>query len=141
MLSRKRVPIFADSQEGDTYAWFSQRAWVEIDLGALSHNVQQLVKFLSPRTQLMAVVKADAYGHGAVTVAKTALEAGASWLGVATVPEGIQLREEGIKAPILILGAINTPEQIQASANWQLQPTLCSPKILIIIHPYLCTLN
>ncbi|MFN6219009.1 MAG: alanine racemase [Aphanizomenon sp.] len=128
MLSRKRVPIFADSQEGDTYAWFSQRAWVEIDLGALSHNVQQLVKFLSPRTQLMAVVKADAYGHGAVTVAKTALEAGASWLGVATVPEGIQLREEGIKAPILILGAINTPEQIQASANWQLQPTLCSPK-------------
>ncbi|MFN4953189.1 MAG: alanine racemase [Aphanizomenon sp.] len=128
MLSRKRVPIFADSQEGDTYAWFSQRAWVEIDLGALSHNVQQLVKFLSPRTQLMAVVKADAYGHGAVTVAKTALEAGASWLGVATVPEGIQLREEGIKAPVLILGAINTPEQIQASANWQLQPTLCSPK-------------
>ena len=128
MLSRKRVPIFADSQEGDTYAWFSQRAWVEIDLGALSHNVQQLVKFLSPRTQLMAVVKADAYGHGAVTVAKTALEAGASWLGVATVPEGIHLREEGIKAPILILGAINTPEQIQASANWQLQPTLCSPK-------------
>lgn len=128
MLSRKRVPIFADSQEGDTYAWFSQRAWVEIDLGALSDNVQQLVKFLSPRTQLMAVVKADAYGHGAVTVAKTALEAGASWLGVATVPEGIQLREEGIKAPILILGAINTPEQIQASANWQLQPTLCSPK-------------
>ncbi|MFN6326151.1 MAG: alanine racemase [Aphanizomenon sp.] len=128
MLSRKRVPIFADNQEGDTYAWFSQRAWVEIDLGALSHNVQQLVKFLSPRTQLMAVVKADAYGHGAVTVAKTALEAGASWLGVATVPEGIQLREEGIKAPILILGAINTPEQIQASANWQLQPTLCSPK-------------
>jgi alanine racemase len=128
MLSRKRVPIFADNQEGDTYAWFSQRAWVEIDLGALSHNVQQLVKFLSPRTQLMAVVKADAYGHGAVTVAKTALEAGASWLGVATVPEGIQLREEGIKAPVLILGAINTPEQIQASANWQLQPTLCSPK-------------
>jgi alanine racemase len=128
MLSRKQTPIFADNQERDTYAWFSQRAWVEIDLGALSHNVKQLVKFLSPRTQLMAVVKADAYGHGAVTVAKTALEAGASWLGVATVPEGIQLREDGIKAPIIILGATNTPEQIQAIAHWQLQPTLCSPK-------------
>ena len=128
MLSRKQTPIFADNQERDTYAWFSQRAWVEIDLGALSGNVKQLVKFLSPRTQLMAVVKADAYGHGSVAVAKTALEAGASWLGVATVPEGIQLREDGIKAPILILGATNTPEQIQAIAHWQLQPTLCSPK-------------
>ena len=76
----------------------------------------------------MAVVKADAYGHGAVTVAQTALQSGASWLGVATVPEGIQLREDGIKAPILILGATNTPEQIHAIAHWKLQPTLCSPK-------------
>ncbi|MBD2444980.1 alanine racemase [Dolichospermum sp. FACHB-1091] len=128
MLNRKQTPIFTDHQERDAYAWFSQRAWVEIDLGALSNNVKELVKFLSPCTQLMAVVKADAYGHGAVAVAKTVLEAGASWLGVATVPEGIQLREDGIQAPILILGATNTPEQIQAIAYWQLQPTLCSPK-------------
>ena len=141
MLSRKQTPIFADNQECDTYAWFSQRAWVEIDLGALSDNVKQLVKFLSPRTQLMAVVKADAYGHGAVAVAKTALEAGASWLGVATVPEGIQLREDGIKAPILILGATNTPEQIQAIAHWQLQPTLCSPKQALEFSNTLETIN
>jgi alanine racemase len=92
MLSRNQTPTFANNQERDTYAWFSQRAWVEIDLGALSHNVQQLVQFLSPNTQLMAVVKADAYGHGAVTVAQTAVESGAGWLGVATVPEGIQFR-------------------------------------------------
>ena len=141
MLSRKQTPIFADNQECDAYAWFSQRAWVEIDLGALSHNVKQLVKFLSPCTQLMAVVKADAYGHGAVTVARTALEAGASWLGVATVPEGIQLREDGIKAPILILGATNTPEQIQAIAHWQLQPTLCSPKQALEFSNTLETIN
>jgi len=128
MLNRKQTQIFTDHQERDAYAWFSQRAWVEIDLGALSNNVKELVKFLSPCTQLMAVVKADAYGHGAVAVAKTVLEAGASWLGVATVPEGIQLREDGIQAPILILGATNTPEQIQAIADWQLQPTLYSPK-------------
>ncbi|MBK1987872.1 alanine racemase [Sphaerospermopsis aphanizomenoides BCCUSP55] len=128
MFSSKQTPSFADSQECNTYAWFSQRAWVEIDLGALTYNIKQLGRFLSPRTQLMAVVKADAYGHGAVTVAKTVLEAGASWLGVATVPEGIQLREGGIKAPILILGATHTPEQIHAIAHWKLQPTLCSPK-------------
>ncbi|WP_016950219.1 alanine racemase [Anabaena sp. PCC 7108] len=141
MLSRKQTPSFADHQERDTYAWFSQRAWVEIDLGALSYNVKQLVKFLSPCTQLMAVVKADAYGHGAVTVAKTVLEAGASWLGVATVPEGIQLREGGIKAPILILGAINTKEQIQAIAHWQLQPTLCGPKQALIFSNTLEAIN
>ncbi|MBW4559294.1 MAG: alanine racemase [Trichormus sp. ATA11-4-KO1] len=141
MLSRKQTPTFADSQQCDTYAWFSQRAWVEIDLGALSHNIQQLVKFLSPRTQLMAVVKADAYGHGAVTVAQTALQSGASWLGVATVPEGIQLREGGIKAPILILGAAHTPEQIHAIAHWKLQPTVCSPKQALVFSNTLETIN
>lgn len=141
MLSHKQTPSFADSQECDTYAWFSQRAWVEIDLGALSYNVKQLLKLLSPSTQLMAVVKADAYGHGAVTVAKTVLEAGASWLGVATVPEGIQLREGGIKAPILILGAINSPEQIHAIAHWKLQPTLCSPKQALVFSNTLETIN
>ncbi len=63
MLSRKQTPSVASNQQCDTYAWFSQRAWVEIDLGALAHNVQQLVNYLSPRTQLMAVVKADAIYH------------------------------------------------------------------------------
>ncbi len=132
MLISKQISGVASHQECDTYAWFSQRAWVEIDLAALSHNVKQVAGVLSPRTKLMAVVKADAYGHGAVTVAQTALESGASWLGVATVPEGIQLREGGIKAPILILGATHTPEQIQAIAHWQLQPTLCSPKQALV---------
>jgi len=117
-----------DNQTCNSYSWLSQRAWVEIDLGALSHNIQQLVKFLAPSTQLMAVVKADAYGHGAVMVAQTLLDGGASYLGVATVPEGIELREAGIKAPIFLLGATHTPEQIQAIAYWQIQPTLCSSK-------------
>ena len=132
MLSHDQSTTIAANQQCDTYAWFSQRAWVEVDLEALSHNVRQLRKFLSPHTQLMAVVKADAYGHGAVTVAQTALQSGASWLGVATVPEGIQLREAGIKAPILILGATYTSEQIHAIAHWKLQPTLCSPKQALI---------
>jgi alanine racemase len=132
MLSRKQTPHVAENQQCDTYAWFSQRAWVEIDLGALSHNVQQLRSLLSPHTELMAVVKADAYGHGSVTVAQTVLQSGANWLGVATVPEGIQLREAGIKAPILILGATHTLEQIHAIAHWKLQPTLCSPKQALI---------
>ena len=108
------------------------RAWVEIDLSALAHNVRQVKRLLSPQTALMAVVKADAYGHGAVTVARTALQNGASWLGVATIPEGIELREAGIQAPILLLGATHTPEQVRAIAHWQLQPTLCTPKQALV---------
>ena len=103
-----------------------KRAWVEIDLTALGENVKQLKKILAPQTELMAVVKADAYGHGAVTVARTALDCGAGSLAVATLSEGIQLRKEGINADILILGAMNTPREIRALAFWNLQPTLCN---------------
>lgn len=109
-----------------------ERAWVEIDLTALAHNVQQILSLLSAKTELMTVVKADAYGHGAVTVAQTVLQAGASWLGVATIPEGIELREAGIEAPILVLGATHTAEQIRAIAHWNLQPTLCTPKQALV---------
>ncbi|MBD3885080.1 alanine racemase [Phormidium tenue FACHB-886] len=109
-----------------------ERAWVEINLKALAHNVRQLQRSLSPQTELMAVVKADAYGHGALTIARTALQCGASWLGVATIPEGIELREAGIQAPILLLGATNTPEQVRAIAQWKLQPTICTPKQALI---------
>jgi len=109
-----------------------ERAWVEINLAALAHNVGQVKRLLLPDTELMAVVKADAYGHGAVTVAQSVLHAGAKWLGVATIPEGIELREAGIKAPILILGATNTSDQVRAIARWNLQPTLCTPKQALV---------
>ncbi len=105
-----------------------QRAWVEINAEALTHNVKEIKGLLSPQTALMAVVKADAYGHGAIKVAQIALQAGANSLAIATLGEGIELREAGITAPILILGAINTPEEIAAIAHWQLQPTLCNPQ-------------
>jgi len=118
-----------------------ERAWVEVDLDALAHNVQQIRERLSSNTELMAVVKADAYGHGAVAIARTALHYGATWLGVATIPEGIELREAGIQAPILLLGATNTPEQVQAIAQWHLQPTLCSPRQALIFSETLSQLR
>ncbi|HSM83180.1 MAG TPA: alanine racemase [Nodosilinea sp.] len=116
------------------------RAWVEINLAALRHNVQQFRELLPTSSQLMAVVKADAYGHGAVTVAQTALQAGAAWLGVATVPEGIELRAAGIQAPILVMGAINSPEEMQAIAHWRLQPTLVNPKQALVFSETLSKL-
>ena len=78
-------------------------SWVEIDLSAIRHNVAVAKRRLSPGCRLMAVVKANAYGHGAVQVAKTAVSAGAAQLAVATVNEGVQLRRAGIEAPILVL--------------------------------------
>ncbi|HBL12670.1 MAG TPA: alanine racemase [Cyanobacteria bacterium UBA11162] len=125
----------------DVSGGLCQRAWVEIDRAALSHNVRQLRQFLAPHTQLMAVVKADAYGHGAIMVAQTALESGAAGLCVATVEEGIQLREAGIEAPILLLGATNTPEQVRAIAYWQLEPTICTPQQALIFSETLAGVN
>ncbi|MDL5155481.1 alanine racemase [Actinomycetospora termitidis] len=76
------------------------RAEVRIDLGAIRHNVRHLV-LLGDDAAVMVVVKADGYGHGAVDVARTALDAGARWLGVCTLEEAAQLRAAGITAPVL----------------------------------------
>lgn len=125
----------------DANCGLCQRAWVEIDSSALSHNVRQLKQLLTHPTQLMAVVKADAYGHGATMVARTALNAGASGLCVATIQEGIQLREAGISARILLLGATNTPEEVRAIASWQLEPTICTPQQALIFSETLANLK
>jgi alanine racemase len=80
-----------------------QLTWVETNLGAIRHNQRQLVA-LAGGAAVMAVVKANAYGHGAVGVARAALEAGAAWLGVARAGEGLALRAAGLSGPILVLG-------------------------------------
>ena len=78
-------------------------AWVEVDLGALRRNTRAFKNLLKPRQKLCCVVKADAYGHGAVPCAKVMQSAGADMFAVATVLEGVALREGGIMAPILVL--------------------------------------
>ncbi|MCL4449544.1 MAG: alanine racemase [Actinobacteria bacterium] len=81
---------------------FARQTWAEVDLFALSCNTELLCKVIRP-AKLCAVVKADGYGHGADIIAKAALDAGASWLAVAMLEEGLQLRNAGITAPILLL--------------------------------------
>jgi alanine racemase len=82
----------------------------EIDLSAIAANVALACRLAGPGTQVMAVVKADAYGHGAVPVARAALDAGATWLGVALPEEAVPLRAAGIASRILVLGPI-APDQ------------------------------
>lgn len=78
-----------------------------IETGALENNLQAVAKHLNGAARMMAVVKADAYGHGAITEARLALKNGASMLAVALVEEGILLREAGIRCPILVLGGVS----------------------------------
>lgn len=77
--------------------------WIEVDLGRIRRNVENLKALLSPSTKLLAVVKANGYGHGDSAVAKAAVDGGADWIGVARVEEGVAVRESGISKPILVL--------------------------------------
>ncbi len=103
---------------------------MEIDCDALRWNIAQIRGQTGVARRLMAVVKADAYGHGALTVSEVALASGADCLGVATLEEGAQLRSGGVSAPIVILGAVNTAAEMQALQHWRLEPTLSTPEQL-----------
>lgn len=81
-------------------------AWVEVNLDSIENNILSFKKYLKPGTKLFAVVKADAYGHGAVMIAPILLASGVDFLGVSSIDEGLQLREAKIDTPILVLGAV-----------------------------------
>ena len=84
---------------------FEKHVWAEIDLDALRHNFRT-VKSRAGEMPLCAVVKADSYGHGAVECAKVFAEEGAAWLAVSCLAEARQLRQAGLRLPILILGHV-----------------------------------
>lgn len=97
-------------------------SWAEVDLAAVRHNVALLRRRCAPAA-LCAVVKADGYGHGAVAVARAAVEAGADWLAVALVEEGVALRQAGIEAPVLVLSEPPTTA-VEAVLAARLTPTV-----------------
>ena len=109
-----------------------QRAWVEIAPAAVEANSSALCRHLNGNSRLMAVVKADGYGHGAETVARAALRGGATELGVATLQEGIELRQRGIEAPMLLLGNLTQAEDLRRCLHWQLMPTLSSMREVLL---------
>ena len=92
-------------------------------LSAIQSNLRQFQHAVGSEVDIMAVVKANGYGHGALPVAKACLEAGAAWLGVAVAEEAIELRDSGIEEPILILGASNA-EQVELALKYNLDLTI-----------------
>ncbi|NNL75488.1 MAG: alanine racemase [Desulfobacterales bacterium] len=101
--------------------------WAEVDLGAYAHNIKALRGITRPEAHLMAVVKANGYGHGAAEVARQALRNGAYCLGVARIDEATQLRQAGLKAPILIFG-YTPPQFAETLIDGEFTQTVYSPE-------------
>ena len=100
------------------------RCWAEISLSAIGHNIEEVRKRLAPGVRLLAVIKADAYGHGAVRVGKY-LEDRVNYFAVATLEEAVELRENGIRLPILILG-YTSPSQYEDLVAFDITQTIYS---------------
>lgn len=102
-----------------------ERTWAEINLDNLKFNIENIRRITNPKAKVMAVVKADAYGHGYLECCRTLLKNGADCLCVATLSEAKQLRRQGITAPILILG-VTFPEDSEELVKEEIIPAVCS---------------
>ncbi|MFH0764612.1 MAG: alanine racemase, partial [Candidatus Omnitrophota bacterium] len=107
--------------------------WAEIDLAAIEYNYKQVRRLVGKSTNIMVVVKANAYGHGTVEVSAVLEKLGVDYLGVATTDEAVRLRDHGIKTPILVLGSV-LPEEVRVLIEKDITLTLCSDDLLEAIR-------
>ncbi len=107
--------------------------WAEVNLDNLAYNFNQIKKALAPETKIMVCVKADAYGHGLIPVSKKLVSCGADHLGVASIDEGIKLREAGVRLPILILGLI-LKKDIEPVFKYKLTSTVCDEEFAYALN-------
>ena len=110
--------------------------WVEVNLGALKHNYQAIREKIGSQVKLLGVVKADAYGLGAVEVSRVLEETGIDMLAVTSAAEGQQLREAGITVPILVFRPF-TPEEVSLIARWNLTATVASKAAILYLKEWL----
>ena len=103
--------------------------WAEVDLGAIRHNLAEIRRLVGKSVDVLAVVKAEAYGHGAFEIARTALDHGADWLGVSLPEEGIALRKSGIEAPVLVFEPLQSG-QSAVFLEYDLTATVCIPELV-----------
>ena len=131
----KNQEKFFDNYQGiERVLDLKQRAWIEVNGKVIEKNVRQLILRLKKNCQLMAVVKADGYGHDARLVSEYAIRGGASQLGVATLSEGIKLRSFGINVPILILGNLHTKQDLLRCFKNDLMPTISGLSEILICN-------
>ncbi|HIZ19702.1 MAG TPA: alanine racemase [Firmicutes bacterium] len=125
---------------------FLKRTWATIDLDAIQQNCRAIIGSLSEGCRMMAIVKADAYGHGAAYVSRVLEETGADWFGVSNLEEALQIRKAGITRPILILGYTPACEARRLAANdvtqtvcneefgWELSRAACEAGVQVRVH-------
>ena len=116
------------------------RAWAEIDRSALIHNIGQLTGLLPSGCELMAVVKANAYGHGDALIARACMSSGVKAFAVATLEEGVRIRSAGIKGEVLILGW-TPPEQARLLVRWRLTQAVVSPEYAQALNDSRCNVR
>ncbi len=107
--------------------------WAEINLDNLAYNFHQVKKRIPGYVKIMVTVKADAYGHGLIPVAKRLVASGVDYLGVASIDEGIRLREAGIKSPILVLGLV-LKKDIPPLFKYNLAQTICTDEVAFALN-------
>ncbi|MCG3206200.1 MAG: Alanine racemase 1 [Elusimicrobia bacterium] len=105
---------------------FYRPTWVEISTHCFASNLRQIKQWVGPNAHVLAVLKADGYGHGALPLAQVAASQGAAMIGVSSLEEGIHLREGGVEIPILILGSIYPLENFNVALQYNLTPTVSS---------------
>ena len=110
------------------------RAWVEVDEGAITHNTRLLRQRIGANVKLMAVVKANGYGHGDGTAAKAARAGGADAFAVASLAEAIGLRHQGLQEPVLVLGHLSRTEEVHACLRWRVLPTISTLEQARLFH-------
>lgn len=103
--------------------------WAEVDLKAIEYNYKQVRRFVGKDISIMAVVKANAYGHGTVEVSSVLEKIGVNYLGVATMDEAVRLRDHGIKTPVLVLGSV-LPGEVRVAIEKDITLTICSAELL-----------
>src|SRR5437868_11644170 len=104
---------------------FAQRSWVEISLAQIAANFQDMRDVVGPEVEVMPVVKADAYRHGAIEVSRTLVGKGARWLAVSNVEEGAALRDAGLRARILVMADF-LPAEREGLLDYDLTPVIHS---------------
>ncbi|TRZ95543.1 alanine racemase [bacterium] len=114
--------------------------WAEVNLKNLEHNFKEIKSRVSPETKILVTVKADAYGHGLIEVSKRLVANRVDFLGVASIDEGLVLRNAGIKSPILILGLI-LKKDIQPLFSYDLIPTVCDEETAVALSRKAVALN
>jgi alanine racemase len=138
---KKQPPPAASSATCKRLKGFFRPTWVEIDKSDFHFNLKKIKEYLAKDTKVMAVVKANAYGHGGIALAKEAQAVGLQWLAVSSIEEGIQLREAGIKANILILGNIFPFEKFQVVIAHSLTPTISTINGLMALEELAVKIN